>query len=98
MFNLLAFKDMVKYKKYQEAFVAGAGTRHGARPLLYGETVQPSVQSYQDKSPWEMVAFVHYPSAWHFADMLASPDYKEISRKYREGSLVDNPLLCLVII
>lgn len=95
MFNLLAFKDIGKYRKYQEAFIAGAGMRHGAKPLLWGEVAKSSVQS-QEKSPWEMVAFVYYPSVLHFADMLSSPDYKEISHKYREGSLVDNPLLCLV--
>lgn len=97
MFNLLAFKDMAKYKKYQEAFMAGAGMRHGARPLLWGEVVESPLQSKGNtKSPWEMVAFVYYPSLLHFADMLSSPDYKEISHKYRAGTLVDNPLLCLV--
>lgn len=95
MFNLLAFKDMAKYRKYQEAFMAGAGMRHGAKPLLWGEVSKSSLQD-QEKSPWEMVAFVYYPSVLHFADMLSSPDYEEISRKYREGSLIDNPLLCLV--
>lgn len=96
MFNLLAFKDMTKYRKYQEAFMAGAGMRHGAKPLLWGEVAESSLRSSQEKSPWEMVAFVYYPSVLHFADMLSSPDYKEISHKYREGSLVDNPLLCLI--
>ncbi|KUL89123.1 hypothetical protein ZTR_06033 [Talaromyces verruculosus] len=96
MFNLLAFKDMAKYRKYQEAFMAGAGMRHGAKPLLWGEVPESSLQRSQGKGLWEMVAFVYYPSVLHFADMLSSPDYKEISHNYREGSLVDNPLLCLV--
>lgn len=95
MFNLLAFKDMARYRQYQEAFMAGVGMRHGAKPLLWGEVAQSSARN-REKSPWEMVAFVYYPSALHFADMLSSPDYKEISHKYRGGSLVDNPLLCLV--
>ncbi|EEA22193.1 hypothetical protein TMatcc_008373 [Talaromyces marneffei ATCC 18224] len=94
MFNLLAFKDMAKYRKYQDAFVAGVGVRHGVRPLLYGEVINSSLQN-QGKSPWEMVALVYYPSPLHFGDMLSSPDYKEISHKYRDGSLVDNPILCL---
>jgi uncharacterized protein (DUF1330 family) len=92
MFNLLAFKDMEKYGKYRDAFTAGAGSRHGARPLLFGEVTAQSGEAKE----WEMAAFLYYPSVLHFADMLASPDYREISHKYREGSLVDNPILCLV--
>jgi uncharacterized protein (DUF1330 family) len=95
MFNLLTFKDAEKYGKYRDAFVAGVGSRHGARPLLFGEVVSPKGQSNGGKSPWEMAAFIYYPSLLHFADMLASPDYREVSHKYRQGSLVDNPILCL---
>lgn len=92
MLNLLAFKDMEKYRKYQAAFMAGVGQRHGATPLLFGEVTAHSEQAKE----WNDTAFVYYPSVLHFADMLASPDYQEMSHKYRQGSLIDNPLLCLV--
>lgn len=92
MFNLLAFKDIEKYKKYQGAFTEKVGVRHGARPLLYGAVTAHS----GDAKEWEMTAFVYYPSVLHFADLLASPDYREASHQYRQGSLIDNPLMCLV--
>lgn len=32
---------------------------------------------------WDEVALAHYPSIWHFADMLASGGYQEVNRRFR---------------
>jgi hypothetical protein len=94
MFNLLAFKDIEKYEKYQEALSGNTGSRHGLAPLLFGEVTEYSSSQVGVKE-WDMAAFIYYPSILHFGDMLASEDYQEASDTYRVGSLVDNPLLCL---
>ena len=92
MLNLHAYKDVEKYAKYREAFGSGVGSRHGVGVKLFGQTAEASSDG---EKRWELMALVHYPSALHFGDMLASEDYQEISHKFREGSLIDNPLLCL---
>ena len=104
MLNLIAFKDQEKYGRNREEFRRSAGSRPGAAAKLVG--VDPSeyksiagsgkIESdHQSQQTWDLVAFIHYPSILHFADMLSSTDYQEISQKYRTGILVDNPTLCL---
>ena len=92
MLNLHAYRDVEKYGQYRTAFNAGPGARHGAKAKLFGQAAGPASDG---ETHWDLVALVHYPSALHFGDMLASADYQEISHKYRTGSLWDNPLLCL---
>ncbi|KAB8337151.1 hypothetical protein FH972_021455 [Carpinus fangiana] len=42
---------------------------------------------------WDEVALAHYPSVWHFADMLASEDYQAANERWRVGSLKDTCIL-----
>ncbi|KAL2265998.1 hypothetical protein VTJ83DRAFT_5350 [Remersonia thermophila] len=43
---------------------------------------------------WHEIAWVHYPSAEHFAAMAASPEYKEVNLQHRVGALKDTFILC----
>ena len=43
---------------------------------------------------WDEVALAHYPSILHFADMLASGGYQEVSRRFRIPALRDTFILC----
>ena len=100
MLNLLAFvDDGSKYLRYREAFAKSVGSRHGAAARLLGtaesESASPQTDGTKNEKWWDRVALIHYPSILHFADMLAADDYQEASHKYRTGSLVDNPILCL---
>ncbi|KAF2819198.1 hypothetical protein CC86DRAFT_147784 [Ophiobolus disseminans] len=42
---------------------------------------------------WHEVALAHYPSIWHFREMLRSEDYQDVNHKYRVGSLADTAIL-----
>ena len=100
MLNLIAFvDDGSKYLQYRNAFAKSVGSRHGAAARLLGTAEVESASSQTNGSKnekwWDRVALIHYPSILHFADMLAADDYQEASHKYRTGSLVDNPILCL---
>ena len=43
---------------------------------------------------WDEMALAHYPSILHFADMLASEDYQEASRRFRIPAQRDMFILC----
>lgn len=89
MFNLLAIDpDKVDlYRSYGKGFHDGAGVRRGGVAKLVGHAVD-------DGSGWGEVAVAHYPSLWHFADMVAGDDYQEINEKYRIPALKDTLILC----
>jgi hypothetical protein len=87
MLNLFAFNNVDEYGKRRDAFVAGAGSRHGRSNCTHRSETRKLEMATQ--------VFL-YIIPQFAADMLASPDYRDISHKYREGSLVDDPILCLV--
>lgn len=93
MFNLLATKDMARYMQYVAGFQESAGSKRGGEGKIFGSVLECS-STPDGVKEWEMVAMVHYPSIYHFGDMLAADDYQEMAHKYRFGALLDNPLLC----
>ena len=48
----------------------------------------------EDGEGWDEIALAHYPSIYHFADMLASEDYQAVNKRHRVGSLRDTFILC----
>ncbi|KAH7047432.1 hypothetical protein B0J12DRAFT_121831 [Macrophomina phaseolina] len=103
MLNLLAFRDGMKpeYLKYGRAFAESVGSSRGGVAKVVGTVVRDGkgwgVQGKdgdRGEKVWDEVALAHYPSIWHFADMLASDDYQAVNRKYRVGSLKDTFILC----
>lgn len=89
MLNLLAFAEGKKgeYLKYGRAFAEDVGVRRGGVAKVVGRVVG-------EGQGWDEVALAHYPSVWHFADMLAGADYQAANRRYRVGSLRDTIILC----
>ncbi|KAH7317776.1 hypothetical protein BKA65DRAFT_438873 [Rhexocercosporidium sp. MPI-PUGE-AT-0058] len=101
MLNLLAFKEGMKeeYLKYGRAFAEGAGSRRGGEAKIVGSVIKSSGEGVgggkgkEKGEGWDEIALAHYPSLWHFADMLASEDYQDVNRKHRVGSLRDTCIL-----
>jgi len=93
MLNLLAFKEGMKgeYLKYGAEFAKSIGSKRGGNAKIVG-TVVP--QGDDGGRGWDEIALAHYPSIWHFADMLASKDYQAVNKKHRVGSLRDTFILC----
>lgn len=93
MLNLLAFKEGMKseYLKYGAEFAKSIGARRGGNAKIVGTVVR---QGEDGGRGWDEVALAHYPSIWHFAEMLASRDYQAVNKRYRVGSLRDTFILC----
>jgi hypothetical protein len=95
MFNLLSFVPgrEQEYMKYVAAFGEIA---YGGEALLWGFDVKNWTSKAQDSpsGAWNGAAIVWYPSVWNFAKMLDDPRYAEMDRKYKQGVIVDNPLIC----
>lgn len=93
MLNLLAFREGQKgeYLNYGAEFAKSVGSRRGGTAKIVGTVVR---QDGDNGEGWDEVALAHYPSIWHFADMLASEDYQAVNKKYRVGSLRDTFILC----
>ncbi|KAI0694859.1 hypothetical protein C8Q76DRAFT_758447 [Earliella scabrosa] len=105
MLNLLAFKPGMKdeYLKYGAAFAASVGSRRGGDAKIVGTVIEDGGGKGIGSSAgnvtsegrvWDEVALAHYPSIWHFADMLASEDYQAVNHRHRVGSLKDTFILC----
>jgi hypothetical protein len=92
MLNLLAFKPGMKdsYLHYGSEFAKSIGSRRGGNAKIVGSVIEEG----DEKTGWDEVALAHYPSIWHFADMLASEDYQAVNQKYRVPSLRDTLILC----
>lgn len=92
MLNFLAFKpgDAAKasYQEYGKRFGQSAGSKRGGNAKIVG-----SVISNKDDKEWDEIAIAHYPTAAHFADMLASEDYQEINHRWRLPALKDTCIL-----
>lgn len=95
MLNLLAFKPGLKeeYLKYGAEFARSAGSKRGGNAKIVGSVIH-NKGAADGGEGWDEVALAHYPSVWHFADMLASEDYQDVNKKYRVGSLKDTFILC----
>jgi len=95
MLNLLAFKDGMKeeYLKYGKSFAESIGSRRGGDAKIVGTVIDVS-SSPPGVKEWDEIAIAHYPSVYHFADMLASQDYQEVNHRHRVPSLKDTFILC----
>lgn len=98
MLNLLAFKPGKKqdYLKYGAEFAGSIGSSRGGNAKIVGTVIHFEGEGGEedDDKCWDEVALAHYPTIYHFADMLASDDYQEVNQKYRVGSLEDTFILC----
>lgn len=99
MLNLLSFVpgQVSRYLQYIEAFTSSTGIKYGGQPYLYAPgapdwTSKP--QEAEQEGGWERLALVWYPSIWHFGKMLDDSEYADVDRKFKQGSLRDNPLIC----
>ena len=95
MLNLLAFKDGMKeeYLKYGKAFAESIGARRGGLAKFVGTVINVS-SSPEGTKEWDEIALAHYPSIYHFADMLASDDYQKVNHRHRVPALKDTFILC----
>jgi len=101
MLNLLAFREGMKdeYLKYGAEFARSIGSMRGGDAKIVGSVIHDGKTGEEGKGKdegdgWDEVALAHYPSIWHFADMLASEDYQAVNQKHRVPSLKDTFILC----
>ncbi|KDQ61058.1 hypothetical protein JAAARDRAFT_191176 [Jaapia argillacea MUCL 33604] len=98
MLNLLAFKEGKKeqYLQYGQAFAESVGSRRGGTAKIVGTVVSPAITNAHvgAQKEWDEVAFAHYPTITHFADMIASEDYQAANHKYRLPALRDTFIMC----
>lgn len=95
MLNLLAFRDGMKeeYLKYGKAFAESIGIRRGGLAKIVGTVIDTS-SSPEGVKEWDEIALAHYPSIYHFGDMLASDDYQRVNHRHRVPALKDTFILC----
>lgn len=106
MLNLLAMapgrESRALYRAYGKGFHEGAGARRGGVAKLVGrvegdlawEGEGGVAAATATAGGWEEVAVAHYPSLWHFADMVAGEDYQALNDRYRIPALRDTLILC----
>ena len=99
MFNLLSFMpdQAPRYMQYIAAFQASVGIKYGGQPSFYPSGAPHWSSKSEEEGQvggWELAALVWYPSIWHFSKMLDDPGYADADRKYKQGALRDNPLIC----
>jgi hypothetical protein len=101
MLNLLAFNPGKKetYLKYGAEFAKSIGSRRGGDAKLVGTVIRERAGGNEDREgkgedAWDEIALAHYPSIYHFADMLASEDYQAVNQKFRVPTLRDTCILC----
>lgn len=101
MLNLLSYMpdQRPRYLEYRAAFAASVGSRYGGKAMfasagVYNWSSKAADMSDPTKGGWEDAALVHYPSIWHFGKMLDDPDYADADRRFKQGALRDNPILC----
>ncbi|KAF2462042.1 hypothetical protein BDY21DRAFT_418031 [Lineolata rhizophorae] len=94
MLNLLAYNEGKRdtFLGYIEVFNEAVGAKRGAMGKLFGSVPEDQRES---SGGWEDIALVHYPSIWHFADLIASEEYRECDRKYKQGAVKDCGILCI---
>ncbi|KAK3684505.1 hypothetical protein LTR37_020217 [Vermiconidia calcicola] len=103
MFNLLSFVpgQQPRYYQYIAAFTESVGSKYGGDAIFLGTSVgnwsskadeQSGVEG--DAVGWEHSALIHYPSIWHFGKMLDDPGYADADRRFKQGALRDNPIMC----
>ncbi|KAF2463741.1 uncharacterized protein BDR25DRAFT_106837 [Lindgomyces ingoldianus] len=106
MLNLLSFNPGMKdsYLQYGKAFAESIGSKRGGNAKIVGSVVEVNGKKKMQgggwgggvgrEELWDEVTLAHYPSIWHFADMLASTDYQDVNKKFRVPALRDTFILC----
>lgn len=102
MFNLLSYlpNQRPRYFEYIAAFSASVGSKYGGDAMFMGLggvsdwTSKADATAQAQEGEWEDVALIHYPSIWHFSKMLDDPGYMDADRRFKQGVLRDNPLMC----
>ncbi len=95
MLNLLRFVPdggREGYQRYAEAFAPQA-ERFGARVIYLGDCSTALVAP--DAHEWDAVLMVEYPSRQAFSDMVADPEYQQITH-LRSEALTDAVLQATV--
>lgn len=97
MLNFLAFvatqEAKASYQRYGAEFARRVGSRRGGNAKIVGTVVEKGREIRQQQL-WDEVALAHYPSAAHFADMVASEDYQEVNEAHRKRALRGTGILC----
>ncbi|KAK3721707.1 hypothetical protein LTR37_002872 [Vermiconidia calcicola] len=99
MFNLLSFVpgQQPRYYQYIAAFRDSVGSKYGGDAIFVGTSVgnwSSKADEQGDGVGWEHDALIHYPSIWHFGKMLDDPGYADADRRFKQGALRDNPIMC----
>ncbi len=101
MFNLLSYlpDGRPQYFQFVAAFMESVGSKYGGEPVFLGAGGIDGWSSKANEKPeagaeWADTALIHYPSIWHFAKMLDDPAYADVDRKFKQGAIRDNPLIC----
>jgi uncharacterized protein (DUF1330 family) len=95
MLNLLRFRvgGRESYERYAAALETTFLPKYGAEVLYAGDGSTPLVaESGQD---WDAVLLVRYPSRSAFSQMVADPDYQEVTG-LRSGALQEAVLQATV--
>ncbi|MDV6260602.1 DUF1330 domain-containing protein [Rhodococcoides yunnanense] len=85
MLNLLRFADggREQYAKYAQAVGDTCLPKYGARVLCSGEGSTPLVA--EDGQARDAVLLVQYPSRKAFTDMVADPEYQQVTSMRTEA-------------
>lgn len=100
MFNLLSYlpEQRPRYLQYVAAFQESVGIKYGGEPVVLGFGVHDwssrKEEEGKEEGRWEDTALIYYPSLWHFGKMSDDEAYVEVDRKFKQGVLRDNPLMC----
>ena len=101
MFNLLSYlpDGRPRYFEYVAAFTASVGSKYGGDAMFHGLGVSDWSSKADDvrldpNAFWYDTALIHYPSIWHFGKLLDDPDYMDVDRRFKQGVLRDNPIMC----
>ena len=80
MLNLLRFKPQGGRDSYMQyaAAIAPFLKKVGGTVVYFGETATPLVAPESD-TPWDAVLLVRYPTRAAFGQMVANPDYQQIT-------------------
>jgi len=95
MLNLLRFSPDGGAERYGDYGAAAAPIleKLGAR-IVFSAAASPALIGPQESERWDFVLLVEYPSRQAFLDMVASPEYQEVSH-LRTEALDDSRLVPL---
>lgn len=95
MLNLLRFTEggRASYEAYARALSETFLPRYGGRVLYVGDGSTPLVA--EPGQDWDVVLLVQYPSRKAFSEMVADPEYRQVTH-LRTESLVEAVLQATV--